>query len=253
MPIQQTKEGIFIMKIFICDDEQCILDSMKEKTKRLFPDAAVRTFLSGEALLDAECDADIVLLDICLRGMSGMDVARKLRETRPETALIFVTADSSFVFDAFDVGAFHYLVKPFSDEKFAEVMKNAAKGVANGAREKMREKEDGAGYVMVRHKGVHTKICVDEIVYAEVYNRKVVIHTTKQDVEYYGKLTELANALGGDFVRTHRAYLVHMKYVTRYDAASVTLGDKRVLMAKANFPEFVRKYLNYNRRKGGRR
>lgn len=234
------------LTIAICDDEELILRTLKEKTKRLFPEADIKTFSSGKALLAEKPLPDIVLLDIQMQGMNGMEAARSIREQRADTVLIFVTADASFVFEAFDVGAFHYLVKPFTDEKFAEVLKKAAAHCRSVA-----AKADGGRYITVFHKGTHTKIYVGEIVYAEVYNRKIAIHTTGQEIEYYGKLGELAKELGQDFFQTHRAYLVHLKYVTRYDANSVTLKKGKVLMSKANFPEFVKAYLKYNQRKAG--
>lgn len=234
------------MNIAICDDEKVILESLKVKTERLFPNAAVKTYSSGEALLAEKQIPDIVLLDIQMQGMNGMETAGKLRNRTADTVIIFVTADTSFVFEAFDVGAFHYLVKPFTDEKFAEVMKKAAENCRNI----MDKTEDNDRYIMVQNKGIHTKIYVSEIVYAEVYNRKVIIHTTEDEIEYYGKLTELAQELGNDFFQTHRAYLVHLKYVTRYDANSVMMKGGNAIMSKANFPEFVKAYLRYNQRKG---
>ena len=68
------------------------------------------------------------------------------------------------------------------------------------------------------------KVFLKDIVYAEVYNRKVIIHTRDTNIEYYGKLQELSEIAGADFFRTHRAYLVHFKYVQKYDASN-TKGD----------------------------
>jgi len=76
------------------------------------------------------------------------------------------------------------------------------------------------------------KIFLRDIVYAEVYNRKVIIHTRSTDIEYYGKLQELSDMAGTDFFRTHRAYLVHFKYVEKYDATCVTMKNGTALIAK---------------------
>ena len=83
-----------------------------------------------------------------------------------------------------------------------------------------------------------------------MFNRKVIIHTRNTDIEYYGKLQDLQNMAGEDFFRTHRAYLVHFKYVEKYDATCVTMKNGTALIAKQNYPEFVRRYLKYNQRKG---
>jgi len=234
------------LNIAICDDEKIIADDLKEKTKKLFPTANVRAFLSGEALLAQKELPDILLLDIRMKGMDGMKTAKEIRGRKQGCVIIFVTVDKSFVFKAFDVGAFHYLVKPFTNEKFTEVMTKAAQSCCD-----TQCKEADKRYIMTDYKGMHSKIYVDDITYAEVYNRKVVIHTSNQEIEYYGRLTELEKNLGEDFFRTHRAYLVNMRYVTRYTAECVTLRTGDVPMSKANFPKFVKAYLKYNQRKGG--
>lgn len=94
------------------------------------------------------------------------------------------------------------------------------------------------------------KVFSKDIVYAEVYNRKVIIHTRDTNIEYYGKLQELSEIAGADFFRTHRAYLVHFKYVQKYDANCVTMENGTALIAKQNYSEFVKQYLKYNQRKG---
>lgn len=113
------------MRIAICDDEKEIRELLAEKTAELYPEADIALMSSGGELLSAEEKADILLLDIQMQGMNGMQTARELRGQDKEVIIIFVTALSDFVFQAFDVGAFHYLVKPFDDGKFAEVLQNA--------------------------------------------------------------------------------------------------------------------------------
>ena len=134
---------------------------------------------------------------------------------------------------------------PFSDEKFKEVVTKAVHNIKRSSRLEKDEK-----YIMVQTAGSHIKIFLRDIVYAEVYNRKVIIHTRSTDIEYYGKLQELSDMAGTDFFRTHRAYLVHFKYVEKYDATCVTMKNGTALIAKKNYPEFVRRYLKYNQRKG---
>ncbi len=176
--------------------------------------------------------------------MDGMEAARAFREKNKDTVLIFITALEEYVFQAFDVGAFHYLVKPFTDEKFAKVLLAAVSQV----------KEAGlpAGFlekcIWVKRKGVRTKVLLEDIQYAEVYNRKIILHRIDGDVEYYGKMAELEKMAGEDFFRTHRAYLVNLKHVVRYDAATVSLDQGTALMAKPKFPEFVKRYMKYNQK-----
>ena len=110
--------------------------------------------------------------NIQMPGMDGMETARILRQKNERMVLIFVTAVEEYVFQAFDVAAFHYLVKPFSDEKFEEVVKCAVRSI-----EKYSENQSDEKYMMVQSGGSHMKVFLKDIVYAEVYNRKVIIHT----------------------------------------------------------------------------
>ena len=233
------------MQIAICDDEKSVGQILKQKVKKRLPDANIELYLSAEALIASGCKPDLLFLDIQMPGMDGMQAAKILRRKNEDMVLIFVTAAEEYVFQAFDVGAFHYLVKPFSDEKFDEVLKRAVQTIG-----KHSEKESDERYMMVQSAGSHIKVFFRDIVYAEVYNRKVIIHTRNSDIEYYGKMRELSEMAGADFFRTHRAYLVHFKYVERYDAGCVTMENGTALIAKQNYPAFVKQYLKYNQRKG---
>ena len=226
------------MQIAICDDEVFMVQMLEEKIKKLLPDAVIDKYLSGDELIASGSKPDILFLDIQMPGMDGMETAKMLRHDNEDMILIFVTAAEEYVFQAFDVGAFHYLVKPFSDEKLKEVV---TKAVHNIKRSSRLEKDER--YIMVQTAGSHIKIFLRDIVYAEVYNRKVIIHTRSTDIEYYGKLQELSDMAGTDFFRTHRAYLVHFKYVEKYNA---TNAIAQMLVANGHKLYF---YTHYNENK----
>ena len=233
--------------VAICDDEAFMLDLLEEKVKKMLPSAAVERFSSGRELLEGNTKVDILFLDIQMPEVDGMETARLFRRQQRDALIIFVTAAPEYVFQAFDVGAFHYLVKPLSDDKFDEVFGNALLEI--GRRNKGRDGDDG-DYMMIQAGGVHTKILFKDIIYAEVFNRKVIIHTINGDTEYYGKLSDLEKKAGEDFFRPHRSYLIHFKYVLRYDAVSAVMENGTALIAKQNYPKFVKQYLKYNQRKG---
>lgn len=231
------------MQIAICDDETSMGQILEEKVKKLLPDAVVEIYLSGDELILSGFQPDLLFLDIRMPGKDGMETARMIRRNNKDMILIFVTAVEEYVFQAFDVGAFHYLVKPFSDEKLEEVVKRAIKTIEDNST------NDDEKYIMIQSSGSHIKVFLRDIVYAEVFNRKVMLHTRNADIEYYGKLKDLSVIAGTDFFRTHRAYLVHFKYVVKYDANCITLEKGTALIAKQNYPEFVKQYLKYNQRK----
>ncbi len=114
------------MQIAICDDEEEIRDLLKRKITDLYPGAGLHVYGSGDELLKAGKHVDLLLLDIQMPGLNGMDTAVEFRKKNPQAVLIFVTALEGYVFQAFDVGAFHYLVKPFDGEKLKEVLRRAA-------------------------------------------------------------------------------------------------------------------------------
>jgi len=235
------------MQIAICDDEKNIRELISEKVLKQFPEAEVDFYSSGDELLLADKLIDILFLDIQMSGKNGMETARELRKKDKKTIIIFVTAVEEYVFQAFDVGAFHYIVKPIDDEKFTEVLCNAvdelkALDTYTAASEKR--------YMMINNGGVHIKVNIDDIVYAEVFNRKVVIHKLNETIEYYGKMSDLEAIVGDRFFRPHRAYLINFKYVEKYDSSTIYLENGTAIISKQNYPEFVKKYMKYIQRRG---
>ena len=235
------------MRIAICDDEKNIRELIANKVVKQYPDAEIIFFQSGEELLLSDESIDILFLDIQMSGIDGMETARELRKKDKKVILIFVTAVEEYVFQAFDVGAFNYIVKPIDDGKFSDVLHRA---VDEWSSQNINEKEPEERYVLINNSGVHTKATLDEIVYAEVFNRKVVIHKLDGEIEYYGKMSDLESLAGDSFFRSHRAYLINFKYVEKYDATTIYLERGTVLMAKQNYPEFVKKYMKYIQKRG---
>lgn len=233
------------MRIAICDDEKKIREMIAEKVQKLYPEEEIVSYSSGGEVLKEAETLDILILDIQMPGINGMETAGRIRNERKDTVIIFVTAVEGYVFQAFDVGAFHYLVKPFSDSKFEDVLRKAVEQYQKKSQIKDEEKN-----ILIKSRGVHIKVNLNDVIYAEVFNRKIVIHKRDEDIEYYGKMSELEACAGTDFFRTHRAYLIHFKYVEKYEVSTVYLEKGKALMAKQNYPEFVKRYLKYNQRKG---
>ncbi|NBH27298.1 DNA-binding response regulator [Lachnospiraceae bacterium] len=237
------------MRIAVCDDEKEVRDMFAGRLHELYPDAAISLYQSGDELLLAEGQPDIVLLDIQMPGKNGMETARDFRRNNKEAVIIFVTALEDYVFQAFDVGAFHYLVKPFDEGKFVQVLANAAAESADRKRGKEADKKKKQQPLLISAGGRHILANWEEIIYAEVYDRKVVIHTVDSDIEYYGRMKELEEKAGDNFYRPHRAYLVNFDFVRKYDASVIYLERGQALMAKQNYRDFVKSYLKHIRKK----
>lgn len=203
------------MQIAVCDDERETRNMLAEKIKRIYPNAGLSLYRSGEELLRADRQPDILFLDIQMEGKDGMETASELRRRQKKIIIIFVTALDDFVFEAFDVGAFHYLVKPFHNGKFAEVLLNAVKRYEEQKKLESTVGEREISSLTITSGGQHFTVELEDIVYAEVFDRKVIIHTMDADIEYYGKMKDLEQKAGDEFYRPHRAYLVNFKYVRK--------------------------------------
>lgn len=237
------------MQIGVCDDQKEIREMIADKVRKLYPAEDIRAYRSGQEVLNAVLLPDILFLDIQMPEPDGMETARRLRELNRQMIIIFVTVTEDYVFQSFDVGAFHYLVKPFAEEKLAEVLHNAVRQFKERQMERAGIKKEKPG-LLVNTKGQHITIALEDIVSAEVFNRKILIHTMDADIEYYGKMKELAEKAGEDFYRPHRAYLINFNFVRKYDATTIYLKRGQAFMAKRNYQDFVRCYLRFNQRKG---
>ncbi len=118
------------MNIAVVDDEKVIREQIGSLIEKQMPDCYLESYATGEEMLAAGKRFDIVFLDIQMDGMDGIEVARTLRAKQDEIVLIFVTGNREYVFEALDLYAFHYLLKPVDEGKFREVLARAAGEVA---------------------------------------------------------------------------------------------------------------------------
>lgn len=237
------------MQIGICDDQKEIRELLIDRVKKFYPAGDIVSYELGQQVLDARQLPDILFLDIQMPGIDGLETARRLRRRNQQMIIIFVTVMEDYVFQSFDVGAFHYLIKPIEDKKFAEVLYNAVRQFLGQTKDSV-ETEKEKPSLLVTAKGKHITVRLQDIVYAEVFDRKIIIHTMDEDIEYYGKMKELQKEAGHDFYRPHRAYLVNFHYIEKYDASTIYFKKGQALMAKQNYQDFVRCYLRFNQRKG---
>lgn len=232
------------MKVAICDDERESCAALRSMIRRQRPDCEVECFYTGRRFLETREHFDILLLDIQMEGMSGIDVAKVLRIRKENTILIFVTALKEYVFEAFDVSAFHYLLKPVSEEKFARVFENAC-------REAERQETLNREQVFFQTKSRSFTVQKTEILYVESRGRKVDIHTTGECFSVYATMKHMEEQLGEEFYRCHRSYLVNMAYVSEYETEAVCLkSGEKVFMAREKYSEFVKAYMRYLKREG---
>ena len=228
-----------MMKIAVVDDEKAIREEMESLIREKRPDCHIESFESGDRLLLAEGQYDIVFLDIQMSGRNVIDTARLLRQRSEHMVIVFVSGIKDYVFQAFDVAAFHYLLKPIEKEKFEEVLDRAL-------REAEKHRRDEAGFLLVKTRNRTVSVPKSGIFYVESRGKKAEVHTGKDAVEMYASLNGLEAELGAGFYRCHRGYLVNMAYVLEYyhDRILLTNGET-IYLAKEKYSEFVKEYMRY--------
>lgn len=222
-----------MLKIVVCDDEKVIVKQVSYMIKKYLPDCEIDEFLSGKDLLSAKKDFDIFFLDIQME-QNGIEVARKLREHDENAVIIFITGVKEYVFEAFDVAALHYLLKPVHEEKLREVIDRAVREV-----QKKADKEKRQLFIKTREKNI--TLNVNDILYLENEMRKIVAHTKRETITFYGVMSEMEKLVGTGFYRCHRGYLVNMAYVSEYDTDSILLSNgEKIYLSKDRYQDFVK-------------
>lgn len=228
-----------MIRIAIIDDEKVIREQIKNLIKNIQMESIIDGYSSGVEFLQAEKYYDIVFLDIQMDGVNGIDTARALRKRSEETVLIFITGVKEYVFDAFDVGAFHYLIKPIEGLKFSSVYNRAVSEVGKQKQYSMRRL-----FVKTRNRNVTLE--QSEVLYIESRAKKVEIHTRTDIVEAYAGIGELEKQLTESFYRCHRGYLVNMAFISEYSNDSIRLNNgETIILTKEKYGEFVKVYMRY--------
>lgn len=223
------------------DDEEVIREQIGGFIKKRNPDFDISGFATGEGLLAAGKDFDIIFLDIEMEGMGGIEAARTLRQSGADAVVLFITGIREYVFEAFDVSAFHYLLKPIEEQKFMEVLVRAAEEAGKRKRQKERQ-------IFIRTKNQGYTLNLNSILYIESRGKKVEVHVTDMEdvIESYATMDELEEELGDGFYRCHRGYLVNMAHIARYDSDSIFLsGGGKVYLTRKKHKEFVKAYMWY--------
>lgn len=234
-----------MIHIAIVDDEKIIREHIKKLIENKQQEYVIDTYSAGKELLQTDQLYHIVFLDIQMDGMNGIDTARALRQKSEDTVLVFVTGVKEYVFDAFDVAAFHYLIKPINEQKFTSVFERAVLEV-----EKKKQHSMGQLFVKTRYRNVTLE--QKDILYVESRAKKVEIHTKTDIMEAYASIGELEKQLKENFYRCHRGYLVNLALITEYSNDSITLNNgESIILAKEKYGEFVKVYMRYLKNGGG--
>jgi len=240
-----------MIRIAICDDEaptRAYLASLIRAQDCLCE--VVEYASAGDCLADRR-EIDLLFLDIELNaaGLDGMALARQIREgnSAAQPVVIFVTGYERYVFDAFDVGAFQYLLKPVDEEKFAQVFARAVEQIEAG-----RVQPQLSHMLTLQSAGTSRTVPLDSIYYIESSNHKVVLRLKDGEFSCYAKIRDLEAELGDQFFRVHKGYLVNLAYVEGYSKTELTLTNgEKLLISKYKYQDFVKAYLRFVKKRAG--
>ncbi len=210
------------LKIGICDDEKFQLESIRRLVEKWSACAGhmcdMRFFSSAEAFLceyEEEKDYDILLLDVEMQGITGIELAKQIRREDSRAEIVFITSHFEFAGEGYEVDALHYLVKPVAEEKLKGVLSRAAERLAVEPLS-----------LVITSDGETVKLYEKDILYVEALLHYVVIHTRDREYRIKESFSAFEAKLSKDFYRTHRSYLVSLKHITRISRTQVRLDDE---------------------------
>lgn len=227
------------MRIMIAEDEYLAKDELiymleKENDVELCPSAE-----SGEELIELyfEHKPDILILDIEMPGMTGVDAVRQiLKTTKTPPFIVFTTAYDSYAVEAFEIEAVDYLLKPFDQIRFQQMMerlRNRQTDVIETVEPKQIEADTSSIKKLLLDDGEKMIVISPSVIYYAVpSDRMLEIYTENKVIESKLTLQELERKLTGlPFFRTHRSYLVNLNQILEITpwfngAYNITLKDE---------------------------
>ena len=200
-----------MIKIGICDDEAAMVDKISEKVKLFFKEYSYEiqlTVFTDSSQADEVCrkvDFDVFFLDIDMPGLSGFEVAERIRSYNQSMTIIFVSSHENMVFKAFQYDTFRFVRKEVLDTEFDEVLKSFLCRYQNRRKQQIFETKEGTKNIYIR-----------DVSYVEAFGHDIVFHmndgstvTLKTRSASLNQLEKEWNQYG--FIRIHKSYLLNYK------------------------------------------
>lgn len=231
------------MRIAICDDEKAFLKKFRNEISEILNEAdyELTEFTSGENLLEMhkEQKYDIIILDIEMTGINGLDTAREIRKSDRSAVIAFLTSYESFAVQGYEVKAERYILKQQPSNMYKEQLES----LFNEYRLKHK---------MFVYNNVNKAFSarLSNIQYFEVYVRTIIVHVFDGDnksFDFYGKLSELEGAYAADgFVRVGKSYLVNISNIKHIDKDGLYMmkGDY-ISMGRSVRAKVIEAYMDY--------
>ncbi len=193
----------------------------------------VRPFFFSDAASFLACERafDLVLLDIRMPGMNGMDAAHILRERDKEVQIIFITSLAAYALQGYEVGALDFIVKPVSYADFALKLMRA-----------IGRLPDRRTYIRIHGRGTMQRLCTDDIYYLESEEHDVIYHTTDGPVRRRARLSDCEKELPKEFCRTNTCYVVNLLHVSALIRDELLVNGERLRISGPRMAAVRRQY-----------
>ncbi|MBD5103886.1 MAG: response regulator transcription factor [Ruminococcaceae bacterium] len=229
-------------KIAICDDEQNQIEYISSVVSKWSSQNGcacdINVFNSAEAFLFEYEDNkayDILLLDVEMKSITGIELAKRIRKDNNRSEIIFITSHFEFVGEGYEVDALHYLLKPIDDNKLIQVLNKAADKLSVEPTFVVISCEDGT-----------IKLYESDILYVEAFLHYIVIHTKDKEYRIKESISAFEEKLSGDFYRIHRSYVVSLKHITRISRTSVNIGNLELPLSRGKYDDVNRAFIEHN-------
>ena len=225
------------MRIAVIDDQPADRDYIAALVTRWAKDrdeiVVSVPFPSAEAFLFAyseDKDFDILLLDIEMGTINGVELAKTVRAENDAVQMIFITGFPDFIAEGYEVSALHYLMKPVDLDKLFSVLNRAAANLGKAERWILLPSGDG-----------QTRVRLNRILYAEAFGHDLTVHTEDGDFTFRKTIGAWEAELGPEagFVRCHRSVLVNLRFVSKITRTDVVLDNGTVLPLARNAAQAV--------------
>lgn len=228
------------MQIAICDDEKKFLDVLKGMITSCYSEVdklTISEYGSGEELLQEfePYKFDVMILDIEMKELTGLDVAKIVRETDKAVIIAFLTSHQEFAIDGYEVSAFRYMLKSQSESMFKRQLESI-----------YEEYHQSHITFPVQVNGV-LNLMINDIMYFEVFGRTIVLHTKGGKYQYNGRLAEIEkDERLVCFIKPHKSYYVNMANIQKLEAANIIMKNGDNVPLSRNFRQTVTdKYISF--------
>ncbi len=218
---RETEGGSAVHYVALCDDNSCDLELLGSYLKELRTQSinvGIVPFSCGRKLLRAYQGGErfnLVVLDMRMDNISGLDTAREIRKLDSEVPMLFVTATAEYALEGYTVQAYRYLLKPVDKEDFLHSVAHL-----------LRPREAPTRYFTFNCSSGLVKVPNDSILYFESFKRTVVLHTVKGEYSFTGRIGEIADRMEAQgFVRIHKSYVANLHHVECVYKETVRLDD----------------------------